>query len=104
MAEQQPKPGKPSDEPPPDEWGTTTRVGYEDRPFYQPRKAAPARKGSRPLRMVGALLVVAGIAWVTYVATSPEGINAVLKPGLALRPVIVLAAGLLILILEKLVR
>lgn len=105
MAEQQPTPRKP---PPPqsseDEWGTTTRIGYEDRPAYQPRKAVAKRKGSRFLRSLGSLLVVVGIAWATYVATSTEGIGALLKPGVPSRPILVLAAGLLILVLEKLIR
>lgn len=105
MAEQQPTPRKPPQDPSQDEWGTTTRVGYEDRPVYhEPRKVVPKRKGSRLLRVIGGMLVVAGIAWITYVATSPGGISALLKPGLPLRPILVLAAGLLILVLEKLVR
>lgn len=108
MAEQRPKPGTPPQEQPrtpfQDEWGTTTRVGYEDRPVYQPRKGASQRTGSRFLRTIGSLLVVAGIGWITYVATSPEGINSLLKGGLQMRPILVLAAGLLILVLEKLVR
>lgn len=105
MAEQQPTPRKP---PPPqsseDEWGTTTRIGYEDRPAYQPRKVVHKRKGSRLLRTFGSLLVVCGIAWATYVTTSTDGIGGLLKPGVPSRPVLVLAAGLLILLLEKLIR
>ena len=87
-----------------DEWGTTTRIGYEDRPAYQPRKVVPKRRGSRFLRTLGSLLVVGGIAWATYVATSADGINALLKTGLPSRPILVLAGGLLILLLEKLIR
>ena len=101
MAEQRPKSKDPHNQ---DEWGTTTREGYEDRPVYQPRKAAPQRKGNRFLRTVGGLLVVGGMAWSTYVATSPGGLSTLLTPGLPSRPVLVLAAGLLVLLLEKLVR
>jgi hypothetical protein len=87
-----------------DEWGTSTRVGYEPRPVYQPRKAAPKRKGSSFLRTLGGLLVVGGLAWIAYVATSPDGLHALFQPGLLTRPILALAAGLLVLLLEKLVR
>lgn len=101
MPEKEPTPRKPVQ----DEWGTTTREGYEDRPVYQPpRKAVPQRKGNRFLRTVGGLLVVGGMAWSTYVATSPGGLTTLLTPGLPSRPILVLAAGLLVLVLEKLIR
>lgn len=87
-----------------DEWGSSTRIGYEERPAYQPRRVVPQRKGSRFLRSVGGLLVVAGMAWVTYVATSPGGLDTILKPGLPSRPVLVLGAGLLVLLFEKLLK
>lgn len=48
--------------------------------------------------------MVAGLAWIAYVATSPDGLNALLKPGLPTRPILVLAVGLLVLLLERLVR
>jgi hypothetical protein len=86
-----------------DEWGTS-RVGYEDRPAYQPRKSAPRRKGNAFLRSLGGLLVVGGIFWGTYLLTSVNGPPAVLKPGVPSRPVLACAVGLLILILEKLIR
>ena len=96
-------PAKP--QPPQDEWGTAGRQGYEDRPVYQPRREPPKRKGSRVLRTIGGLLVVGGILWATYVGTSsPDGWRDLLKPGLPARPVLVLAVGLLVLLLEKLIR
>jgi hypothetical protein len=100
MVEQRPKPGKP----PEDDWGTSTRMGYEDRPAHQTRKLPPKRNGSRFLRTIGSVLVVGGLAWITYVATSPNGLSTLLRPGLPSPPVLVLAGGLLILLLEKLVR
>ena len=103
MPEQRPRPKEPIQ----DEWGTTTRIGYEDRPAYHaPRKTPPKRKGSPLLRAIGGLLVVGGIAWGTYIVTSTEGIGGLLRPGSGwpARPVIVCAAGLLILLLEKLIR
>jgi hypothetical protein len=87
-----------------DEWGTT-RIGYEDRPVFQPpRKSAPKRQGSPLLRSLGGLLVVGGIFWGTYVITSVDGPAALLKPGLPSRPVLMCASGVLILLLQKLIR
>lgn len=99
---QRPKPK----EDPQDEWGTSSlRVGYEDRPaFHEPRKAAPKRKGVPFLRALGGLMIVAGIAWATYVITSTEGAAGLLRPGWPTRPIVLGAAGLLILLLEKLFR
>ena len=91
--------------PPQDEWGTTNREGYEDRPFYQPPKQAPPkRKGSRVLRTIGGLLVVGGIFWATYLGTSTGGWSDLLKPGVPSRPILVVVAGVLVLLLEKLIR
>ena len=56
------------------------------------------------LRTIGGLLVVGGIFWATYVGTSTGGWSDLLKPGLPARPILVLAAGLLVLLLEKLIR
>lgn len=88
-----------------DEWGTTTREGYEDRGAFRPRKAAgPQRKGSRFLRVAGGLLVVGGLAWITFISTSPDGFRSILKPDLRMRPIVMLGAGLLVLLLEKLLK
>ncbi|HEY6249014.1 MAG TPA: hypothetical protein VI685_03580 [Candidatus Angelobacter sp.] len=87
-----------------DEWGTTIREGYEDRPVYQPKKAAPKRKGSPLLRAIGGLAIVGGIAWGTYVVTSTQGVAGLLRPGWPARPIVLVAAGLLTLLLEKLLR
>lgn len=100
MAEQRPG----SRKPPEDEWGRPTRTGYEDRPAYQPRKVVRQRKGSRFLSTIGGLLVVVGMAWITYVVTSPNGIDTLLKPGIPSPPVLTLGAGLLVLLLERLVK
>ena len=86
-----------------DEWGTS-RIGYEDRPVYQPRKAAPKRHGNTFLRSLGGVLVVGGIFWGTYLLTSIDGPPALLKPGVPSRPVLAVAIGLLILLVEKLFR
>lgn len=86
-----------------DEWGTS-RIGYEDRPVYQPRKSKPQKKGNAFLRSLGGVLVVGGIFWGTYLLTSIDGPPALLKPGVPSRPVLSVAIGVLILLVEKLFR
>ena len=101
MPEQRSKPNASQQQ---DEWGTSVREGYEDRPVYQARKAASRRKGSPLLRALGGLAIVAGLAWGTYVITSTEGVAGLLRPGWPARPVILCCGGVLILLLEKLLR
>lgn len=102
MPDPRSKPNAPQKEE--DAWGTTTREAYEDRPVYQRRKTTAKRKGSPLLRAIGGLAIVGGIAWGTYVVTSTEGVGGLLRPGWPARPILVCAAGLLVLLLEKLFR
>src|SRR5258708_10371292 len=54
-----------------DEWGTTTREAYDDKPvFQQPRRKALPRKGSGSVKSIGGLLILGGIFWGTYLVTS----------------------------------
>lgn len=101
MPEQRPDP---EDHHVKDEWGTTTRIGYEDRPVYQPRKAPPKRKGSPLLRAIGGLAIVGGIFWGVYVVTSTAGINGLFHTGWPARPILLCAGGLLVLLLERMIR
>ena len=53
-----------------DEWGTTNREAYEERPVYQqPRKKRPTKKGSPLLKSLGGLMILGGIFWGTYLVT-----------------------------------
>jgi hypothetical protein len=52
-----------------DEWGTTKREAYEDRPVYQPRKKASRKKGNGVIQSIGGLMIVGGIIWGTYLIT-----------------------------------
>jgi hypothetical protein len=87
-----------------DVWGGGGRQGYEDLPFRQPRTYTPQKKGSRFLRSVGGMMVVTAVAWLTYMITSVNGLDSVLKPGTPSPPVFLLAGGLLVLLIEKLFR
>ena len=53
-----------------DEWGTTTREAYEQRPPVQPRIKKPQRQGSGFIKTIGALMIVGGIFWGTYLLTT----------------------------------
>jgi hypothetical protein len=89
---------------PEDVWGGGGRQGYEDLPFRQSRTYAPPKKGSRFLRLVGGMMVVTALAWLTYMITSVNGLDSVLKPGTPSPPVFLLAGGLLVLLIDKLFR
>jgi hypothetical protein len=54
----------------PDEWGTGAREGYEDRGSFRPPRAKQKEPGSPLLRILGALAIVCGICWGTYLMTS----------------------------------
>ena len=81
-----------------DEWGTSSRQGYEDRPVYQVRKKAPPRKGSSTIKSFGGLLIVAGICWGTYLITGGGDPAALWKTG---GPVQICGLGVVVSILGK---
>jgi len=83
-----------------DEWGASSREGYEPRPAYQPRKAVKRRE-SNPLKVLGSLLMVTAIFWATYLLTSGKGMAVLIVfPG----PVHVCGLGALVSILGKFIR
>lgn len=53
-----------------DEWGTTTREAYEEKPRVQPRIKKPHRQGSGFIKTIGGLMIVGGILWGTYLVTT----------------------------------
>jgi len=83
-----------------DEWGTSSREAYEDRPhFQQVRVKKPVREGSPFLRSVGGTLMVAGTAWGAYILVTSGGTQNVLQaPG----PVLTCLAGIVLSLLAKL--
>jgi len=52
-----------------DEWGTGAREGYEDRGTFRPLRAPQKKPGSPILRILGAIAIVGGICWGTYLVT-----------------------------------
>ena len=52
-----------------DEWGTGAREGYEDRGAFRPPRAPQKEPGSPILRILGAIAIVGGIFWGTYLVT-----------------------------------
>jgi len=91
---QQPLPKKTYD----DAWGDT-RVGYEPKPAYQPRKKAAGPQGNRLVGSIGSFLIVAAMCWGVYMVTA-NGLNAapLLKfPG----PVYLAGAGVIVSIISK---
>ncbi len=85
-----------------DEWGTTTREAYEDRPvFQQPRKKSPPRKGSSSIKSLGSLLILGGIFWGTYLVTAGEDPSALWKMS---GPGPLCAFGVVVSILGKYIR
>jgi len=84
-----------------DEWGDTSRIGYEDKPVYQPRKKTPGRQGNKFLGSLGSLLIVGALLWGTYLLTS-NGFNtsALLKfPG----PVHLAVVGVIVSLISRFV-
>ena len=60
-----------------DEWGTTTREGYEDRGTFRPLRAPRKEPGSPLLRGLGGFAIVLGICWGAYIVTQgPNGMTA----------------------------
>ena len=56
-----------------DDWGTGAREGYEDRGAFRPPRAPQREPGSPLLRILGAIAIVAGICWGTYLVTMKGG-------------------------------
>jgi hypothetical protein len=85
-----------------DEWGTTTREAYEDRPvFQQPRKRSPQRKGSGFLKSLGGLMILGAIFWGTYLVTGGAEPSVLWK---ASGPGPLCALGVVVSVLGKYIR
>jgi hypothetical protein len=85
-----------------DEWGTGAREGYEDRGTFRPPRAPQKQPGSRPLRTMGAIAIVGGICWGTYMVTATGGSIAALQDNHG--PVAIIGLGVVASILGKYLR
>jgi hypothetical protein len=84
-----------------DEWGTTTREAYEDRPVYQTRKKAPKKQGSGFIKSIGGVMIVGAIFWGTYLVTNGAEPSALWQ---AQGPVPLCALGVVVSMLGKYLR
>ena len=85
-----------------DEWGTGAREGYEDRGTFRPPRAPRKERGSPLLRMMGAIAIVGGICWGTYLVTATGGSMAALQENHG--PVAIIGLGVVASILGKYLR
>jgi len=85
-----------------DEWGTGTREGYEDRGAFRPPREPKKQSGSSLLRTLGALAIVGGVFWGTYLWTQEHDIVQALQQNHG--PVAVIALGVVASLLGKYIR
>jgi hypothetical protein len=85
-----------------DEWGTGAREGYEDRGAFRPPRAPQKEPGSPILRILGAIAIVAGICWGTYLVTSTGDPVATLQSNHG--PIAIVGLGIVSSVLGKYLR
>ena len=85
-----------------DEWGTGAREGYEDRGTFRPPRAPQKQPGSPLLRVMGAIAIVGGICWGTYMVTATGGSLAPLQANHG--PVAIIGLGVVASVLGKFLR
>jgi hypothetical protein len=85
-----------------DEWGTGAREGYEDRGTFRPPRAPQKQPGSALLRIMGAIAIVGGICWGTYLVTATGGSVAALQENHG--PIAIIGLGVVASVLGKYLR
>lgn len=85
-----------------DQWGTTSREGYEDRGAFRPQRTPSAQNGSPLLRSMGSFCIVGGICWGVYLLTQNGLQPAVLQQNHG--PIAIIAIGVAGSILGKYLR
>ena len=85
-----------------DQWGTGAREGYEDRGTFRPPRAPQKEPGSPLLRILGAIAIVGGICWGTYMVTATGGSLAALQENHG--PVAIIGLGVVASVLGKYLR
>jgi hypothetical protein len=85
-----------------DEWGTGAREGYEDRGAFRPPRAPQKEPGSPLLRILGAIAIVGGICWGTYLVTVNGSSAAALQQNHG--PIAIVGLGVVASVLGKYLR
>jgi hypothetical protein len=85
-----------------DDWGTGAREGYEDRGTFRAPRAPRREPGSPLLRIMGAIAIVGGICWGTYLVTMSGNVVAALQQNHG--PVAIVGLGVVASILGKYLR
>lgn len=85
-----------------DDWGTTAREGYEDRGSFRQRRVPGKKPGSSILRRLGALTIIGGLFWGTYIVTRGGSAATALEENRG--PVVIVALGLVTSLLGKYLR
>ena len=82
-----------------DEWGTGAREGYEDRGAFRPPRPPQKEPGSPILRILGAIAIVGGICWGTYLVTANGNSPAALQQNHG--PIAIVGLGVVASVLGK---
>jgi hypothetical protein len=82
-----------------DEWGTGAREGYEDRGAFRPPRAPQKEPGSPILRILGAIAIVGGICWGTYLVTVNGNVATALQQNRG--PIAIVGLGVVASVLGK---
>lgn len=82
-----------------DDWGTTSREGYEDRGAFRPQRTRRAEPGSSFLRRMGSFCIVGGICWGVYLLTQNGFQPAILQQNHG--PIAIIGIGALASLLGK---
>jgi hypothetical protein len=85
-----------------DEWGTGAREGYEDRGAFRPPRPPQKEPGSPILRILGAIAIVGGICWGTYLVTVNGNSPAALQQNHG--PIAIVGLGVVASVLGKYLR
>ncbi len=85
-----------------DEWGTGAREGYEDRGAFRPLRAPQKEPGSPVLRILGAIAIVGGICWGTYLVTVNGDVTTALQQNHG--PIAIVGLGVIASVLGKYLR
>jgi hypothetical protein len=82
-----------------DEWGTGAREGYEDRGTFRPLRPRQKEPGSPLLRILGAIAIVGGICWGTYLVTLTKDVAGALQQNHG--PIAIIGLGVISSVLGK---